>query len=53
MLHMLKLLSSFSFAISLAIVLGIATGGFPKYDNEIATIALILAMTFSIANISF
>ncbi|KAA0012350.1 MAG: hypothetical protein FE041_03550 [Thermoplasmata archaeon] len=50
---MLKLLSSFSFAISLAIVLGIATGGFPKYDNEIATIALILAMTFSIANISF
>jgi len=48
---MLRLLSSFSFTISLAIIIGILIGGFPIYGNEIATIALIIAMTLSISNI--
>lgn len=50
---MLRLLRSFSFVISMAIILGVLTGGFPEYGGEIATIALIIAMTFSISNIPF
>ena len=34
----------------IAIILGMAIGGFPAYGNEIATICLILAMTISIAD---
>lgn len=37
----------------IAIILGMITGGFPAYGNEIATISLILAMTFSIAGMPF
>jgi len=37
----------------MAILFGIATGGFPYFSNEIATVSLILAMIFSISNISF
>jgi len=50
---MLRLLESFSFVISLAIVAGVLIGGFPAYGNEIATLALIIAMTLSISNIPF
>ena len=50
---MLKLVSSFSFTIFIAILSGIATGGFPRFGTEIATASLILAMIFSISNISF
>ena len=48
-----SILTSLSFYITLAIILAIITGGFPSHGNDIATIALILAMTFSIANIPF
>lgn len=51
MLNVVKLLSSFSFVISIAIILGIVVGGFPAYGNEISTISLIAAMTVSISNI--
>ncbi len=51
MLNVVKLLSSFSFVISIAIILGIVVGGFPAYGNEISTISLMAAMTVSISNI--
>ena len=51
MLNVVKLLSSFSFVVSIAIILGIVVGGFPAYGNEISTISLMAAMTVSISNI--
>lgn len=48
-----KLLSSFSFFVSSGIILGLLTGGYPSYTNEIAMGALIIAMTFSLMPISF
>lgn len=42
-----------SISILLAMILGIITGGYPCYTNEISTISLFLAMTISLASISF
>ena len=47
------IIRSFSFYVTLAIILALLTGGFPAHGSTIATIALILAMTFSISNIPF
>ena len=46
-----KIPSSFSFSVIIAIISGLLLGPIP-YGNEIATVALFLAMTFSISNIS-
>ncbi|MEM1513738.1 MAG: hypothetical protein QW762_03915 [Candidatus Thermoplasmatota archaeon] len=46
-----KIISSFSFSVIIAIILGILFGEIP-YADELATLALFLAMTFSISNIS-
>ena len=48
----MKFLSSFSFVVSIAVIAGFIVGEIP-YGNEIATIALIIAMTLSISNIPF
>lgn len=47
-----KILSSFSFVVFSAIILGLVTGGYPAYTNEIAMVALIVAMIFSLSSIS-
>jgi predicted Na+-dependent transporter len=46
-----KVISSFSFSVIIAVILGLIFGDIP-YGNELATLALFLAMTFSISNIS-
>ncbi|MCD6473750.1 MAG: bile acid:sodium symporter [Thermoplasmata archaeon] len=48
----MKFLSSFTFVVGIAVVSGFIVGKVP-YGNEIATVALIIAMTLSISNISF
>ncbi|RLF28134.1 MAG: hypothetical protein DRN01_00665 [Thermoplasmata archaeon] len=48
-----KLASSFSFFVFTGITLGLLTGGFPAYTNEISMASLITAMTFSLLPISF
>lgn len=35
------------------LVIGFATGGFPAYSKEISEVALVIAMTFSLTEISF
>ena len=42
-----------SITIALATVVGLLTGGYPRYTNEISTISLLVAMTFSFSSISF
>lgn len=42
-----------SITIILAIIAGIISGGYPCYTSEISTVSLFLAMTFSLASISF
>ncbi len=44
---------SLTLYITTAMILALLTGGFPSHSSTIATIALILAMTFSAANIPF
>ena len=46
------LLLSFSIMVALGIILGLITGGFPRFNSEISTIALFIAMTFSLQQIS-
>lgn len=48
-----KLASSFSFFVFTGITLGLLTGGYPAYTNEIAIASLIIAMTFSLLPLSF
>ncbi len=48
---MLKFITSFSFMISMAIILGVLTGGVACCNKEISTIAMMIAMTISISNI--
>ena len=48
-----KILSSFSFFVILGIILGLLTGGFPAYTNEISMLSLIIAMIFSLLPVSF
>ncbi len=48
----MKFLSSFTFVVGIAVVAGFVVGKVP-YGNEIATVALIIAMTLSISNIPF
>ncbi len=48
----MRFLSSFSFVVGIAVIAGLIVGEIP-YGNEIATIALIIAMTLSISNIPF
>ena len=47
-----SLLLSFSFMVAFGIILGLITGGFPRFNSEISTIALFIAMTFSLQQIS-
>lgn len=47
-----KILLSFSVMVALGIILGLLTGGFPWFNAEITTIALFIAMTFSLQQIS-
>lgn len=42
-----------SFTVMSAMLLGFLLGGYPRYTNEISTISLFIAMTFSLAPISF
>ena len=51
MFNIVKLLSSFSFVLSIAIISGIVIGGFPSHGDEISTISLMVAMMVSISNI--
>ncbi len=39
--------------VATGLLLGIATGGFPAYASEVAQVALVIAMTFSMTEISF
>ena len=39
--------------VATGLLLGIATGGFPAYAGEVAQVALVVAMTFSMTEISF
>lgn len=39
--------------VALGLVIGLVTGGFPRYSKEISQLALLLAMTFSVTEISF
>ncbi|HEB37333.1 MAG TPA: hypothetical protein ENI14_01550 [Thermoplasmatales archaeon] len=48
-----EILSSFSFFVILGIILGLLTGGFPAYTNEISMLSLIIAMIFSLLPVSF
>ncbi len=48
---MLKILTSFSFMISMAILLGIVTGGIACCNREISTVAMMIAMIISISSI--
>jgi len=48
-----EILSSFSFFVILGIILGLLTGGFPVYTNEISMLSLIIAMIFSLLPLSF
>ena len=43
---------SFSLMIALGMILGLTTGGFPRFNSEISTIALFIAMTFSLQQVS-
>jgi bile acid:Na+ symporter, BASS family len=47
-----KILLSFSVMVALGIIFGFISGGFPQFNSEIATIALFIAMTFSLQQIS-
>jgi len=47
-----KILLSFSLMVALGIILGLLTGGFPRFGSEISTIALFIAMTFSLQQVS-
>ena len=47
-----KIVLSFSVMVAIGIVLGLVTGGFPRFGSEISTIALFIAMTFSLQQIS-
>lgn len=47
-----KIILSFSVMVALGIALGLLTGGFPRFGSEISTIALFVAMTFSLQQIS-
>ncbi len=47
-----KILLSFSVMVALGISLGLLSGGFPRFGSEIGTIALFIAMTFSLQQIS-
>ena len=47
-----KILLSFSVMVGLGIIFGFISGGFPQFNSEIATIALFIAMTFSLQQIS-
>ncbi|OGS59928.1 MAG: hypothetical protein A3K59_08140 [Euryarchaeota archaeon RBG_19FT_COMBO_69_17] len=44
---------SFPLMVSAGLVLGLATGGYPAYSREISQLALLVAMTFSLTEISF
>lgn len=44
---------SFPTMVAAGLVVGLVTGGFPAYAKEISQIALVLAMTFSLTEISF
>ena len=44
---------SFPFMVALGLLVGLATGGFPLYSKELSQLALIVAMTFSLTEISF
>ena len=39
--------------VALGLVVGLATGGFPPLASQISTVALIIAMTFSLAEVRF
>lgn len=47
-----KIILSFSIMVALGIALGLLTGGLPRFGSEISTIALFVAMTFSLQQIS-
>lgn len=47
-----KIVLSFSVMVGLGIILGFASGGFPRFGSEISTIALFIAMTFSLQRVS-
>lgn len=46
-----KIVTSLSFAVFMAIIIGILTGGVPRFSEEISTVALIVAMTLSLTRI--
>ena len=43
--------SSLTFFILVGMTLGLVTGGFPRYTSEISTVALMIAMIFSLTNV--
>lgn len=47
-----KIVLSFSVMVGLGIILGFISGGFPRFGSEISTIALFIAMTFSLQRVS-
>ena len=44
---------SFPLMVGLGAILGVVTGGVPAYPREVSTVALILAMTFSLTEVRF